>query len=129
MLAPRPKVHKATILVVDDDADFLANLVDILCDSGCDVDSAGNGEAGLELAEQRHYDVALLDLKLPGMDGVTLCRRVKKLRPAAKVMIISAFASDTSLKEAASAGASQVLLKPLDCAQLISFIQGAFDEN
>lgn len=129
VLEPTQKTLVATILAVDDDADFLANLVDILTDFGCEVHAVGSGEAGLALATHRRYDVALLDLKMPRMDGVTLCRRLKEVQPMAKVIIISAFPTDASLDDATSAGASWVLLKPLDCDRLTSLIQGTLDAN
>ena len=70
-----------SILVVDDDEDICSNLADILTDLGYRVDVAHDGVRRLELVRQRPYDVALLDLKMPGMDGLTLYREIKKLRP------------------------------------------------
>jgi CheY-like chemotaxis protein len=113
----------ATILVVDDDADLGRNLADILGDLGYDVDVAETGERGLQKAERRHYDLGALDLRLPGMDGVTLCRRLKQLRPTMVAMIITAFATDGAIENARAAGASHVVLKPLDCARFLSLIK------
>src|SRR5512147_828002 len=70
-----------TLLLVDDDVDICANLADILGDlGGYRVDVAHDGPTALELVRQRPFDVALLDLKMPGMDGLTLYRELKKLR-------------------------------------------------
>ena len=69
------------ILVVDDEVDTCANLSDILSDLGYTVDVAYDGPSALELVKQKAYDVALLDLKMPGMDG-----RVKAAEDAARAI-------------------------------------------
>ena len=76
-----------SILIVDDERDACLNLADIFTDLGYRVDIAHDGWSALELLQKRPYDVALLDLKMPGMDGLTLYRRIKK---AQKLFIISA---------------------------------------
>src|SRR5438445_321145 len=68
------------ILVVDDDVDTCRNLSDILTDLGYQVETAHDGLTALELVRRRPYEVALLDYKMPGMDGLTLYREIKKLR-------------------------------------------------
>ena len=70
------------ILVVEDDPDICRNLGDILTDLGYEVDTAQDGPTAVELVRQRAYDVALLDLKMPGMDGLTLYHEIKKRAPA-----------------------------------------------
>lgn len=117
----------AKILIVDDDADLGLNLADILGDLGYDVDVAVNGELGLQKAERRRYDVGLLDLRMPGMDGVTLCRRLKAMRPAMVALIITAFATDGAIENARAAGAAHVVIKPLDCGRLLSLIEESLD--
>jgi CheY-like chemotaxis protein len=97
-------------------------LTDIFIDLGYDVDVAESGELGLEKARRQRYDVGLLDLKLPGMDGVTLCRRLKEMRPEMVTLIITAYASDGDVENARAAGASHVIDKPLDCLRLSSLI-------
>ena len=74
-----PKAH---ILVVDDEVDTCHNLSDILTDLGYRVDVAHDGISALELVRRNAYDVALLDYKMPGMDGLTLYREIKRLRAA-----------------------------------------------
>jgi DNA-binding response OmpR family regulator len=111
------------ILVVDDDEDLGQNLADILVDRGYHVDVVASGELGLQRAEQRPYDLGVLDLRLPGMDGVTLCRRLKELRPAMVALLITAFATAGDVDNACSAGAAELVLKPLDCVRLLSLIK------
>src|SRR5688500_2815696 len=97
-----------SILVVDDEPDTCANLSDILTDLGFHVDVACDGESALELLRKRPYDVALLDLKMPGMDGLELYRRIKELRSGTVAMIVTAYASDTTAQAALDAGAWRI---------------------
>src|SRR5262249_18722868 len=68
---PQRRTPPSSILVVDDEIDTCRNLSDILTDLGYQVDTALDGFAALELAREKPYDIALLDLKMPGMDGLT----------------------------------------------------------
>ncbi len=102
------------ILVVDDDRDICRNLSDILTDLGYEVDFAHDGPSALELVRQRPYDVALLDCKMPGMDGLTLYREIKKQRAGTVSLLVTAYASPTTADEALAAGAWKVAAKPVD---------------
>src|SRR5260370_14233734 len=97
------------ILVVDDEADTCANLSDILTELGYRVDVAFDGPSALELVKQNHYDVALLDLKMPGMDGLELYRRIKEVQSGTVAIVVTAYASSHTAQEALSAGASRIL--------------------
>ena len=79
----------ARILVVDDEVDTCANLSDILSDLGYEVDVAYDGLGALELVNQKTYDVALLDLKMPGMNGLELYRRIKQLEAGTVAIVVS----------------------------------------
>lgn len=115
--------RKPAVLVVDDELDICNNLADILTAFGYDVDTATNGPAALELVRQRPYDVALLDLKMPGMDGLTLYRELKKLRSGTVAMIVTAYASSETAREALDAGAWQVVPKPIEVGKLIGEVE------
>src|SRR6516225_4859072 len=82
-----------SILVVDDDQDTCASLSDILLDLGYTVDTANDGLAALELSQRNLYRLALLDYKMPGMDGLELCRRLRASRPAVEVALVTGWAS------------------------------------
>ena len=90
--------HPPSILVVDDEPDIRENLCDILTDLGYVVDTAGDGPSALHLVREKHYDVALLDLRMPGMDGLELYRRIKKIRAGTVAMIVTAYAADEQQK-------------------------------
>src|SRR5476649_840187 len=97
-----------SILVVDDEVDTCRNLSDILTDLGYHVDTAHDGKTALEKVRQKRYDVALLDLKMPGMDGLTLYREIKKIRAGTVAIVVTAYASSSTASEVLDAGAWQV---------------------
>src|SRR3954469_21470382 len=119
---------EVSILVVDDDVDICRNLADILGDLGYHVDTAHDGPSALELARRRPYDLALLDLKMPGMDGLTLYRELRKLRADAVALIVTAFAGPDTAAEAQAAGVWKVLPKPVDSPLLLQFVGEALDQ-
>jgi two-component system response regulator HydG len=116
------------ILVVDDEVDTCRNLSDILTDLGYQVDVAHDGPAALELVRRHPYDVALLDLKMPGMDGLMLYREIKKLRAGTVAIIVTAYAGGATTEEAVAAGAWQVVPKPVDFPRLLGLVDRALGQ-
>jgi DNA-binding response OmpR family regulator len=117
-----------SILVVDDEPDTCANLADILTDLGFHVDVAYDGQSALELVRRQHYDVALLDLKMPRMDGLELYRRIKELRAGTVAMIVTAYATDTTAQAALDAGAWRIVSKPVDFRKLLHLVEEAMGQ-
>lgn len=113
------------ILLVDDDQDTCASMSDIFLDVGYTVDTANDGPGALELSGLHHYRLALLDFKMPGMDGLELCRRLKGAQPAIVVALVTAFASAATARAASEAGARRVLPKPVDFAVLMPLVAEA----
>src|SRR5262249_19405360 len=111
-----------SILVVDDDVDTCRNLSDILTDLGYQVDVAHDGPAALERVMEKVYDIALLDLKMPRRDGLTLYREIKKLRAGTVAIVVTAYASHATTAAALAAGAWQVLAKPIDFPRLLGLV-------
>lgn len=118
----------ACILVVDDEADTCQNMSDILTDLGYQVDTAQDGYSALELARKKHYDIALLDLKMPGMDGLTLYRELRKVSSSTVAIVVTAYASKATAEEALAAGAWQVLDKPVDLPRLLALVEEALGQ-
>jgi two-component system response regulator HydG len=119
---------RPTILVVDDEVDTCRNLQDILADLGYRVDIAHDGPSALELVRRNHYDVALLDYVMPGMDGLTLYREIKKLSAGTVAIVVTAYAGGTTAEEAQKAGAWQVLPKPVDFPKLMGLVDEALGQ-
>ncbi len=117
-----------SILLVDDDVDICQNMSDILTDLGYQVDTAHDGPSALEMVRRKPYDVALLDLKMPGMDGLTLYREMKKLRAGTVALIVTAYAGAGTTEEALAAGAWQVLPKPVQLPRLLSLVDTALGQ-
>ncbi|MFO0903121.1 MAG: response regulator [Pirellulales bacterium] len=117
---PRSEPH---ILVVDDEQDICANLQDILTDFGYRVDTAPDAAAALHMLDERVYDIALLDLKMPGISGVELCRKMRDQRCGTVGMILTAYASPQTAQDALRAGAWTVMSKPIDTRQLMDLIE------
>ncbi len=117
--------HPPTILVVDDEVDSCRNLSDILTDLGYRVDVAHDGPSALELVRHNAYDVALLDLRMPGMDGLELFHRLREVRPGTVGLIVTAYAGTDTTERALVGGAWQVLPKPVDLARLLGLIEEA----
>src|SRR5262249_4274506 len=114
-----------SVLVVDDEVDTCRNLSDILTDLGYRVDTAHDGLSALELVRRNPYDVALLDYKMPGMDGLTLYREIKRLRAGTVAIVVTAYASGTTADGALAAGAWQVLPKPVNFPKLLGLVEEA----
>ena len=107
------------ILIVEDNPDLAANLVDYLEAKGHLADATGDGVSGLHLATRNSYDVILLDLVLPGLDGVSLCRRLReevgKLTPV--LMLTARDALDDKIT-GLEAGADDYVVKPFELREL-----------
>jgi CheY-like chemotaxis protein len=117
------RTEGASILVVDDEVDTCANLADILTDLGYRVDIAHDGPSALELVRRRPYDLALLDFKMPGMDGLTLCHELRKLRAETVAVVVTAFAGPETADAVLAAGAWQLLRKPVHLPHILALVE------
>jgi DNA-binding NtrC family response regulator len=119
--------NSARILIVDDEQDTCANLSDILADLGYQVDTANDGFTALELVKKRPYDVALLDLRMPGMDGLELYRRIREISAETVAIVVTAYASSDTAKSILTTGAWKILPKPVNIGSLLNFVAQALD--
>src|SRR5262245_29396225 len=111
------------VLVVDDDVDTCRNLADILADLGYQADIAHDGPGALALIERQSYRVAVLDYRMPGMDGLTLCREIRARRRGTVAILVTAYAGGITPEQFLQAGASRVLSKPVEVKELIDTLQ------
>lgn len=117
------EAENPVLLVVDDDVDQCRNLADILGDLGYHTDIAHDGPSALDLVRQHPYRVAVLDYRMPGMDGLTVCRAIRKLSAGTVSIIVTAYAGGINSDEFLHAGARTVLPKPVDVSQLIDTLR------
>ncbi len=103
-----------SVLVVDDEAAIRESLKDWLMEDGYRVTLAVDGANAVSLVEAHSYDVILLDLKMPGMDGLETMRRIKEISPDAEVLMMTAYASVDTAVQAMKEGAFDYLVKPFD---------------
>ncbi len=118
-------MRSSPILVVDDDPDNCACLSDVLTDLGYAADTAGGGRSALQLASRHGYDLALLDYKMPDMDGVELFVRLREGRPGVVGILVTAYAGDETMAAATRAGVRQVVSKPVDFGRLLPLVEEA----
>jgi two-component system, NtrC family, response regulator HydG len=115
------------ILIVDDEPDTCANLSDILTDLGYEVETAHDGFAALDLVKKHTFDIALLDLRMPGMDGLELYRRIKEVSAGTVAIVVTAYASSDAAKSVRAAGAWQIVPKPVNIGSLLGLVAQALD--
>src|ERR1700732_1972750 len=112
-LKARRQTLPASILIVDDEPLIRATLSEFLMQEGFEVRTCANGEEALAEAAPRHFDVALCDVPLPGMDGMELLDRLLKISSETFVLLITAYATVENAVEAFQRGAQDYLMKPI----------------
>ena len=103
---------KTSILVVDDEEVVRRGYARILGEMDCDAQGAADGEQALRAMERRAFDVVLLDIRMPGAQGLEVLRAIKRRWPASEVVIITGYPTVESAKEALQLGACNYLAKP-----------------
>ena len=111
MKAESQEIH---VLVVDDERDIRDGCERILSRRGCKVSKAENGEEALGLVEKTQYAIVLLDLKMPGMDGLEVLGHRKEVRPDTEILMMTAYATVDTAVQAMKEGAFDYLVKPFD---------------
>jgi CheY-like chemotaxis protein len=112
-----------SILVVDDEKNIRTTLADILEGEGYDVRTADTGEQAVRLCRKQPFDVVLMDVRMPGMDGFEAFRVIRRHRPDAQVIMMSAYSTNEFRRVAQGEGATAFLRKPLDVDHLIDLLK------
>ncbi len=120
---------KTRVLIVDDTEVVRLSYIRSLAEVHCDVEMVRDGEEALWVMEQRPADVVLLDLRMPGMDGMSVLKVIKQKWPDTEVVIITGYPSVETAKEAVRLGAFDYLSKPLGPDEVVSVASGAMTQK
>jgi DNA-binding NtrC family response regulator len=118
-------MKKADILLVDDEAVFITNMSRLLTNRGYQVTTVKNGEEAIAALKQKPFDVMVLDLKMPVMDGITTLQQMKPLNVLTEVLILTGHGSMDTAFQAIEMGAYDYVTKPCEVAELVSKIEAA----
>ena len=115
--------RKINLLIVEDEAAIRTGLVDVFLYHGYDVDFAEDGHTGLEKASSGQYDLILLDVMLPGIDGFEICNQIRAADREQPIIMLTAKSSDEDIIHGLSLGADDYVAKPFSVAQLVLRVQ------
>ena len=119
----------ARILLVDDEVVFANNMSKLLTRRGYQVKAVNNGDEALRALMDNPFDVMVLDLKMPGMDGIATMQEMKKLGLFTEILILTGHGSIDTALEAIQLGAYDYVTKPVEIAELLSKIEAAFERK
>jgi two-component system response regulator RegX3 len=113
----------SSVLVIEDEEPIRVGLCDVLAFHGLEATPAADGEVGLREALTGRHDLLLVDVMLPGIDGFTICRRVREALPSQAMIVLTAKGAESDVLEGFAAGADDYVAKPFSVAQLVARVQ------
>ena len=116
---------KLTVLVVDDNEDLLETFAMILKRRGFSVQTADNGVSAVDRFKEQSFDVILMDIVMPEMNGVEAFKKIKEIQPGASIILMTAYSEEELIQTAKDEGAHQIIHKPIRIDQLIELINEA----
>ncbi|MCK4863243.1 MAG: response regulator [Dehalococcoidales bacterium] len=117
--------EEPTILVVDDNEDLLETFAMILKRRGFSVETAGNGASAVDKFKEQDFDVTLMDIVMPEMNGLEAFRKIKEMQPKASIILMTAYSDEDLIKTAKNEGVHRVINKPIRIDKLIELINEA----
>ena len=117
------------VLMIDDETVFVNSLTKALSRRGIRVQSAPDGHRALELLINEGFDVIVLDMRMPGMDGLATLKAIRESDTLTPVILLTGHIDLKQVSEALKAGAAEVLLKPCPVENLVSSIENAFERK
>jgi len=117
------------VLLVDDEVTFATSMKKVLSRRGFDVQVATDGLTALSMIAKEHFDVVVLDIKMPGMDGIQVFTEIKRFSPDIKVILLTGHYASGEEEDVLKRGAYAYLLKPYPILQLVDLILAAAGEK
>lgn len=117
------------MLLVDDEDDFRITLANRLKLRKIDITDAASGSEAIELVKQKPFDVAVIDVKMPGIDGIETLAEIKKIDPSIEVIMLTGHASIESGMESMKIGAYDYVMKPCDIDELLTKTADAYQHK
>ena len=122
-------MRKPRLLIVDDEIPFTTNLLKLLSRKGYEVSAVNDGYSALRIIEEQEFDVVILDQKMPGIDGVTTLKELKKKRPHLEVIMLTGHGSIESGVQGLQLGAFNYVMKPITFPELLEQIFHAYERK
>ena len=122
-------MNRFNVLVVDDEDEFREMIVKRLRKRDLDCEGAEDGAKAIEIIRRGHTDVVLLDVKMPGMDGIETLREIKRLKPLIEVVMLTGHASVDSGVDGMRFGAFDYLMKPMELDPLVKKLTEAYERK
>lgn len=119
--------RKPNVLLVDDNISLFEIVSMILTRKGYVVVTAKDGRDAIERVEKQAFDMIFMDVRMPGMNGVEACKRIRQIRPEVGVVMITAYAVPDLVDQAIHEGAAGVMHKPLDIEKMVALIEEAHE--
>lgn len=122
-------MRKPRLLLVDDEIPFVENLLKLLSRRGYEVSTAHDGDTALRIVQEREFDVVILDQNMPGKDGITVLRELKKIQPHLEVVILTGYGSVDMALKGFELGIYDYTSKPIHLGDLEAKIRQAFQRK
>lgn len=117
------------VLLVDDEEVFLQSIARVLRKKGMETYTASDGASGLKLLREVQFDVIVLDVRMPGMDGLATLEEIRRRDPGMPVLLLSGHIQIDEVAQAVNGGAAEVLLKPCPIEDLVAAIENAWKQR
>jgi two-component system alkaline phosphatase synthesis response regulator PhoP len=117
------------VLIIEDDAEIVELLTIHLKDLGCKIMSANNGQRGLAIAKEEHFDLVILDIMLPGLNGMEICRKIRQTDRQTPILMLTAKSEEIDKVMGLETGADDYLTKPFSVREFIARVKVIFRRN
>jgi DNA-binding NtrC family response regulator len=117
------------VLIVDDEQDFLETIVKRLKRRKINATGVNSGKEALQILQTQHFDVVILDIRMPGMDGIDVLRELKRTMPLMEVILLTGHASVESGVQGMQLGAFDYVMKPAEIDDLIEKVRQAYERK